>query len=141
MIKFEITQSSDTLALGLYEYLFDQVFIGRSKKCDLIFIEKEFPLRYLTITANENALIIQSDAGAPPYFINGKKTNGAFKLKKNDLVILGSHQLKILDFKKTNLPTDLSPFYEKVPNASEKVKEALSFLEEKLIDLEEATDV
>lgn len=138
MIKIEITQSSDSLAIGLYDYLYDQIFIGRSKKCDLIFLEKEFPLRYLTITANENALIIQSEAGAPPYFINGKKTSGAFKLKKNDLVVFGNHHLKILDFKKTNFPIDLSPFYEKTPNASPEVKDALLFLEEKLIELEEA---
>lgn len=138
MIKLEITDSTDLLAIGIYDYIFDQVFIGRSKNNDLIFLDKEIPLRYLTITANEKNLIIQSEEGAPHYLVNGKKTSGAAKLKNNDIVMFEKHLLRILDFKKSNLPTDLSSFYEKVSVASDEVRETLSFLEEKLIELEEA---
>jgi hypothetical protein len=137
MIKLEITDSAETLSIGTYNYLYDQVFIGRSKKCDLIFLEKGIPLKFLTITANDKSLVIQSEQGTPPYYINGKKTSGAFKLKNNDVVSINSHSIKILDFKQTHESIDLTPFYEKLADAPPEIKEALSLIEEKLVALEE----
>jgi hypothetical protein len=136
MIKLEITKSPELLAIGVYHYLFDEIFIGRSKKCDLIFLEHKFPLRYLTITANEKFLVIQCDSQAPFYFVNGKKTQGAFKLRINDIVVFGDHHIKILDFKKTTYAQDLTSFYEKVPTSSPKTRAALTLLENKLMQVE-----
>jgi hypothetical protein len=139
MIKLEITDSIETLSMGTYNYLYDQVFIGRSKKNDLIFLEKDIPLKFLTITANEKSLVIQSEQGAPYYYVNGKKTSGAFKLKYNDVISINSHVIKILDFKQTQESFDLTPFYEKLPDALPEIKEALSFIEERLVAIEEET--
>ena len=138
MIKLEIIDSIDPLSIGMYNYLYDQVFIGRSKKCDLIFIEKSLPLKFITLSALENSLVAQSEPDSPAYFINGKKSTGAFKLKINDVLTIGAHQIKILDYKKTHEVIDLTPFYEKISSSSPEIKEALAFIEEKLISLEEA---
>lgn len=137
MIRLEVIDSPETLAIGTYNYLYDQVFIGRSKKNDLIFLEKDIPPKFLTITATDNSLVIHSEPSSPPYFINGKKTTAAFKLKKNDVISVNSHSIKILDFKRTHEPLDLTPFYEKMPDLNPEIKETLSYLEEKLLELEE----
>lgn len=141
MLKVEIIQSSDPLAIGVYNYQFDQIFIGRSKKNDLVFLEQDFPAKFITITVTETSLIGQNHPEGPSFFINGKKTNGIAKLKTNDIVRFGSHQLKILDFKKTVDPIDLSPFYEKVSEASMEVREALTILEGQLIKYEKDGNV
>jgi hypothetical protein len=138
MIKLEITQSTEPHAIGIYDYCFDQVFAGRSKKCDLIFSDQQFPPNYLTITAKDKYMTIENYPDSLPFLINGKKTNGTFKLKNNDIVIFGNHHMKILDFKKSDIQIDLASLYEKATIAPVAIKTALSFIEEKLLELEKA---
>ena len=141
MIKLEITQSPDPLTIGIYDYSFDQVFIGRSKKCDLIFLENQFPPCYLTLSINENNLSVSQNISGPSFLINGKKTSGVSKLKINDNIKIGGYIIKVLDFKNTVIPLDLSPFYEQVNDATPEVQQALKDLEEQLAELEKETNV
>jgi hypothetical protein len=141
MIKLEIIHSSDPLAIGTYDYLFDKIFVGKSKKCDLIFDDKEFPACYLTISLINNSLVVENGKNAPSYLVNGKKIKGPLKIKRQDIIQVGVNQIKILDFNSTFVPIDLTPFYEKISSASEEDQAALAILENALIALEDNNNV
>jgi hypothetical protein len=138
MIEIEIIKSSEPTAIGVYKYSFDQINIGRSKKCDLIFLDALFPACYLTISANEKFLLVQSTPESPAYLINGKKTNGSFKIKSNDVITFGNHQLKVIDYNLSIKPIDLKPFEEKINEASEEVIAVLGYLEKKILEFDKA---
>ncbi|MGZ3808663.1 MAG: FHA domain-containing protein, partial [Bacteriovorax sp.] len=86
MIYLEVIKSRDPLALGLYEYQFDQVTIGRSKKNDLIFLDQELPFHYLKIAFVQGHLVVQSLVREPFFFVNKKKISGTLKLKPDDII-------------------------------------------------------
>jgi pSer/pThr/pTyr-binding forkhead associated (FHA) protein len=141
MIYLEVTKSSDPLVLGMYEYEFDQISIGRSKKNDLIFLDRELPLHYLVIKLVQGQLIVQSLTRAPFFFVNGKKISGTLKLKDNDIVAFGDNQIRIIESAVTNHSVDFSSTYEDFNKSSPELKFALEFIEEVLIDLEKDTNV
>jgi hypothetical protein len=140
MIHFEILTSSDPHAIGLYEFEFDDIYIGRSKKNDLIFLDKELPLNFMTLQIVEDSigvhLVARSLTRTPFFFINKKKVSGTLKIHANDIVAFGDNTIRIIKFKKTKAEEDLSlAFDEFAKNASE-LRFALDFIEEVLIDLE-----
>ncbi len=139
MINIEILDSSFSSAIGHYPFEFDIVYIGRSKKADLIFNDKELPLRYLTIKFVHNQLIIENESDSPFYFVNGKKLSGARKLKIGDIIQFGKHKLKILDAS-LNPPRskndDLHLYYDSFNKESPELKFLLEFLEEEIVKLE-----
>ncbi len=141
MIKLEIFKSNDPLALGIYDYLFDQIYIGRSKNCDLIFQDTDLPLYHLQLSMVDLNLTVQNNLPDIFYYINSKKTSGLSILKKNDILSFGFHHLKILNFEKTLKPTDLTIYFEKKDSLPPTVLSALSYIEEKLLDFEKVKDV
>jgi hypothetical protein len=141
MIKLEFISSPDQTIIGEYDYLFDEVYIGRSKKCDLIFLESEFPLIFLTLIVNESFLVVQSAPNSPSFFVNSKKISGICKLKLNDEIRFGNHIFRIINFKKSNSKTDLTAFYENIPNTPAKVQDILSTLEEMILIEETESNV
>lgn len=141
MIHLEIIKSSDPLALGIYEYEFDQINIGRSKKNDLIFLDKELPLEFLTIKIIQDHLVVQSLNRSPYFFVNGKKVSGTLKLNPNDTIAFGQNQIRIIKSLPTNGIIDFSAVYEEFMQKSPELKFALEFIEEVLIDLEKDTHV
>ena len=76
MIKIEVTKSNDQYIKGLYEYEFDQIHVGRSKKNDLIFTDPELPLRYILLTIYQDPhgqyLVARSLGDQSYFFLNGK---------------------------------------------------------------------
>ena len=141
MIYLEVTKCSDPLALGIYEYEFDKISIGRSKKNDLIFLDSELPLHYLDIKIVQGQLVVQSLVRSPFFFVNGKKISGTLKLKPNDLIAFGSNQIRIINSSLTNLSADFSSAYEVFNKNSPELKFALEFIEEVLLDLEKDSHV
>lgn len=141
MIHIEILSSSDSLALGLYEFEYDQLSIGRSKKNDLIFLDRELPLHYMSLQVAEDQsatyLVVRSLVRSPFFFINGKKVSGALKIRTGDVIAFGENKIKILHFKKTKEETDLSEAYAKFEKNAPELRFALEFIEEVLMDLEE----
>lgn len=145
MIHLEILSSSDPLAVGLYEFEFNHVQIGRSKKNDLIFLDKALPLNYMNLQIHQDSkgtyLVARSERGSPFFFINGKKISGVIKVRINDVIAFGENQIKILDFRTTTHEEDLGQaFNDFAKNASE-LRFALDFIEEVLLDFEKASDV
>ena len=145
MIHLEILTSSDSLAIGLYEFEYDHVHIGRSKKNDLIFLEKELPHHFINLEIIQDLegihLVARSLTRTPFFFINGKKISGVIKIRINDVIAFGENKIKILNFKKTQEADDLShPFNDFAKNAKE-LSFALDFIEEVLLDNEKASDV
>lgn len=140
MIKIEIVSSNDRDLIGVYNYQFNDIYIGRSKKADLIFHDAEMPLKFLTLKFIKNTFIIQNEPSAPFYFVNGKKMSGARKLKVNDVIQFGTHKLIIHDFSEElnedNPSNDLSVLYERYNNEVPDEKFILEFLEEKILELE-----
>jgi pSer/pThr/pTyr-binding forkhead associated (FHA) protein len=141
MIHLEVLSSRDPLALGLYEYEYDQVSMGRSKKNDLIFLDKELPLHYLVIKFIGGQLAIQSRVKEPFFFVNGKKISGTLKLKENDTIAFGNNQIRVVKALATNASDDFSAAFENFNKKSPELKFALDFIEEVLLDLEKDSHV
>lgn len=141
MIYVEVIKSSEPLALGVYEFEFDQISIGRSKKNDLIFLDKELPLQFLTIKFMQGQLIVKSFTRSPFFFVNGKKVSGTLKIKPNDTIAFGDNQIRILKSELTNEAADFSLAYEEFVNKTPELKFALDFIEEVLIDFEKESNV
>lgn len=141
MIYLEVTKSSDSLALGTYEYEFDQIHIGRSKKNDLIFLDRELPLQFLSIRFNQGQLIVQSLTPAPYFFVNDKKISGTLKLKAGDTIAFGENQIRIIEAAVTNELVDFSVAYDEFNQQVPELKFALEFIEHILVNMEEDTNV
>lgn len=141
MIHLEVLSSRDPLAQGLYEYEYDQVTLGRSKKSDLIFLDKELPLHYLVIKYISGQLVVQSRVKEPFFFVNGKKISGTLKLKANDTIAFGNNQIRVVKAAETNIGADFSSAYENFNKQSPELKFALDFIEEILLDMEKEANV
>lgn len=145
MIHIEILSSSDPLAIGLYEFEFDHIHIGRSKKNDLIFLEKILPLNFMNLEILQDSdgthLVARSLTRSPFFFINGKKVSGLLKVRINDVIAFGENQIKILDFSRTHEADDLSQAFNDFAKNGSEVRFALDFIEEVLLDHEKASDV
>jgi hypothetical protein len=140
MIKLEVSKSSDDTALGLYDFNFDIIYVGRSLKNDLIFLDRELPLKYIEIKILEDqgapTLIMKSLEKEPFFFVNGKKISGQLKVRPGDLIAFGPNQLKIISFEKNQSEFDLAEAYERFDKNAPDLKFALEFIEEVLIDQE-----
>jgi hypothetical protein len=140
MIHIEITSHTDPTAIGLYDYEFDVVHIGRSRKNDLIFKEKDVPFHYMTLQIVEDTvgvhLVARNLPTTPFFFINGKKISGPLKVYPNDIITFGSNSIKILTFKKTKIEEDLTEAFENFSNNAKELRFALDFIEEVLLDIE-----
>lgn len=145
MIHLEILSSSDPLAVGLYEFEYDHVHIGRSKKNDLIFLEKIIPLHFMNLHIIQDSqgthLVARSLTRSPFFFINGKKVSGVLKVRHNDVIAFGDNQIKILDFHKNREEDDLSLAFTNFAKNAGELRFALDFIEEVLLDYEKASDV
>lgn len=141
MIYLEIKKASDPLLLGLYEFEFNQITLGRSKKNDLIFLERELPLKYLTLKIIQTQLVVQSITRSPFFFINGKKVSGALKLNVDDIIAFGHNEIRIVKYASTNKSVDLAVEFAKFEKNSPELKFALNFIEDVLIDLEKDQNV
>ncbi|MBC7712844.1 MAG: hypothetical protein H7177_05870 [Rhizobacter sp.] len=141
MIHIEILSSSDPLAIGLYEFEYDHLLIGRSKKNDLIFLDRELPLNYMTLEvgADHKApyLVVRSLTRAPFFFINGKKISGVLKVRIGDVIAFGENKIKIISFQKTREESDLSEAFSAFAKNAPELKFALEFIEEVLVESEE----
>lgn len=141
MIHVEILTSYDPHAVGLYDYEYDAIYIGRSKKNDLIFLEKDIPAHFMSLQIFEDSsgihLVVRSAPRSPFFFINGKKISGTLKIYPNDVISIGSNTIKILAFKKTKEEEDLSEAYESFAKNAKDLRFSLDFIEEVLIDIED----
>ncbi len=140
MIHIDVTTSNDPLALGLYEFEFNYIYVGRSKKNDLILVDKDIPAMFLKIfihfDGKEESLIVKNNLNDPYYFINGKKVSGSLKLKINDVISLGATKLKIIGFKKNDSDVELSEAYALFEAKAPELRPALEFIEEAIVDCE-----
>lgn len=139
MITIEIIDSSYPTAIGNYPFQFDGVYIGKSKKADIILNDQEIPSKFLTIKFVQQQLLIENEKDSPFYFVNGKKMSGVRKLKIGDIVQFGKHKLKIIDalmnpHKSKN--DDLHLYYESFNKEAADLKFLLDFLEEEIIKFE-----
>jgi pSer/pThr/pTyr-binding forkhead associated (FHA) protein len=139
MIKLNIIKSDIDEAIGEYDYQFDEVFIGRSKKCDIILPDKEIPLKYLSLTFKKSNLVIINAENSPFYFVNGKKMSGLRKLKVGDRINFGPHEILIVDFflsEKEDQIDDLTPYLDEMNKTRPELKFLLDFLESEILKLE-----
>lgn len=141
MIHLEIIKSSEPWALGIYEFEFDHISIGRSKKNDLIFLDPLIPLNYLVIKILQGQLVVQSLLRSPFFFVNEKKVSGILKIKPDDIISFGDNHIRIIKSAVTNQSVDFSIAYDDFNNNTPDLKFALDFIEEVLIKLEKDSDV
>lgn len=145
MIHLEILSSSDPQAIGLYEFEYDHVHIGRSKKNDLIFVEKILPASFMNLHIIQDSqgthLVARSLTRSPFFFINGKKVSGVLKVRPDDVIAFGDNQIKIVNFHKNREEDDLSQAFTNFAKNAGELRFALDFIEEVLLDFEKASDV
>ena len=141
MIHVEIISSCDPLALGLYDYEYDHISIGRSKKNDIIFLDKELPTAFLILEILEDKskdeLVVRSLSRQPYFFVNGKKISGLYKIYENDVIAFGENKIRIVKYKRTKVEEDLSMAFKEFEKNAPELGFALEFIEEILIDMEE----
>lgn len=136
MINLEIIAANDPADIGNYPYEFDSVYIGSSKRADIQIIDYSIPHKFLTIKCIENQLIVQNENHSLYYFVNNKKMSGARKLKRGDVITIGTLQIKILDFKKTEPEENLEQFYHQLEKDSSELVFLLDIIEEKILEIE-----
>jgi hypothetical protein len=140
MIHLQVITSSDPLAIGQYNYQFDSVHIGRSKKNDLIFLDKDLPLYFLKLeiinSGHQNELVIRNYNRIPFFYVNGKKISGVLKIKSNDVIAFGDNKIKILQFNLNPQSDDLATLYSKFDEESPELRFILDVIEDQLIALE-----
>ncbi len=140
MINISITQSNEPDAIGVYDFYYNTVHVGRSKKNDLIVLDKELPLFFLKLEIIEEkgreVLVVRSMDRLPYFFVNGKKISGTLKLKPNDKISFGKNQIVIHQFQKTALDEDLSPIFNQFEANAPELRFILEAIEEKLIEIE-----
>ena len=145
MITIEVQKSSDETALGTYEFNYDLLYIGRSLKNDLIFQDRELPLKYILLKIVDDfgvpTVLIKSLKTEPYFFVNGKKISGSLKIRPGDVIAFGKNQLKIISFEKTQSDMDLAEAFEHFEKTSPELRFALDFIEEVLIEQESKQDV
>ncbi len=140
MIHLDVISASDPLALGLYEFEYNYVYIGRSKKNDLIFLDKDIPAMYLKISIIDDGkgehLIIKNNLNDPFFLINGKKISGSLKLKINDVISFAATKLKIINYKKNLNDLDISEAFDAFEANASECRVALDLIEEIIVDFE-----
>lgn len=137
MIHLEVLKSHDPNALGLYPFEFDKIHIGRSKKNDLIFFEKQLPLQFLTLEIIKGQLVVRNNINSLSFYLNGKKVNGLLKLNLGDTLSFGSQEVKVVAFKQVLAEEDLSQDFERFSEKSSELQFALDFIEDVLLKMEE----
>lgn len=139
MITIEVLQSNIPESIGLYEYQFESIYVGRSKKADLIFNDSALPSKFLTIKIKKNNLVVFNEPDTPFYFVNSKKMSGQRKLQIGDLIQFGEHVIKIISFNANEVKREDENLHELYANFQKEVPEQqflLRFFEEEIINLE-----
>lgn len=140
MINISITKSNDPDAIGEYDFYYNIIHIGRSKKNDIIVLDKELPLFFLKLEIveekNREALVVRSVDRLPYFFVNGKKISGTFKLGTKDVISFGQNNIVINKFMKTSFEEDLSSIFNKFEANAPELRFILNSIEEKLIEIE-----
>lgn len=145
MINIEVESSNDPTALGLYEFEYDVLYIGRSLKNDLIFTDRELPMKFLEIRIvqdNEHQILsVHSLKPEPFFFLNGKKISGKVKARPGDTIAFGKNKLKIVHFKRTQTELDMAEAFERFEKTVPELRFALEFIEEVLLEQEDKSNV
>lgn len=145
MITIEVQKSSDETAIGLYEFNYDLLYIGRSLKNDLIFQDRELPLKYILLKIVDDfgvpTILIKSLKTEPFFFVNGKKISGSLKVRPGDVIAFGKNQLKVISFERTQNEIDLAEAFERFEKTTPELRFALDYIEEVLIEQESKQDV
>ena len=140
MIHIEVLDTPDPIALGLYKFEFNYVYIGRSKKNDLIIVDKDIPAYFLKLSIYSDGikenLIVKNNLHDPFFHVNGKKISGSLKVKIDDVLSFGSTKIKISQFKKSINDVDLSDAFAAFESSASDLRPALDFIEEMIVDLE-----
>lgn len=134
MIELEITHSTDTDAIGVYQFELNQVFIGRSKYNDVVLFDSSLEKKALALKIENQQLLAIGDE----YLVNGKKFKGLRKLKSDDLIQLGQHQIKIRNFRhETYVQIDTGKLYDMIAKENPELLDLLTKIENRMIELEE----
>ena len=119
MIKIKILESTDFDSLGEFEFSLNQVSIG-DKKLNNFTIFAPYFLNYkVTLLIKKNSLFISVNKEGP-FLVNNIQFIGTKKIKKSDIIILGSTKIKIENYQ-SEFQNDFS-LAEVVKNTKNKLK-------------------
>jgi len=97
MIKLHVTSGTDPEVNGEKLYYKNALTLGE-RLADIIINEDEFQKGSMQLLIKNSVLYGRGDSRLPHYLLNGKKNTGDSQLKKNDLIQIGSTNIKVVEF-------------------------------------------
>jgi hypothetical protein len=104
MIKIHCLETSDTNALGVYEYGQNMIYLGR-KNTDFILNDLTWPENAMFFEVIEDQFYVHPQKSLEYFLINGKRCTGVKKIKRQDSITIGQTKIKLLDFSNSSFPT------------------------------------
>lgn len=104
MIKLECLQATDSNAVGFYEFGQNIIYLGR-KNTDIILQDYSWPENAMFFEVVDDHFYVHPQKDLEFYLVNGKRCTGVKKVKKNEIITIGSAKFKIIDFHKSHFLT------------------------------------
>ncbi len=104
MIKLEFIKSPDFDVLNTFQYFQNEIYIGRTTG-DLKIKDPSLHNTHLMIEVVEGELILHPQTDVDFYLLDGKRASSIRKIKKGQIITIGSSQFKILEFEQTPFPS------------------------------------
>ena len=133
MIQIECLNSPDINALGIYEYQQNMIYVGR-KNTDLLLQDLSWPADAMMFEVVEDQFYIHPQKDLSFFLVNGKRSTGVKKIKRQDIITIGETQIKLIDFLSTE-------FISKKQTLDKKLKELVETNSPKLSIVRKLTEI
>lgn len=100
MIHIDIIQGPDSDSLSLFQFFQNELYIGNSTG-NLIIRDPELYASHLMLEVVENDLLVHPQKNVESYLIDGKRASTIRKVKRGQILTIGSTQMKIINFEST----------------------------------------
>lgn len=133
MITLEVISSPDPNVINTYEFLQNQLYIGRESG-NLRIEDSSLRATHVMIEVVGKDLIIHPQKEVEHYLINGKRATEIRKLKLSDTFSIGATTIKIMGFEETQHPSRKQILNDKMKDLLQENSPRLAVIE-KLISL------
>lgn len=136
MIKFKIITSPDLEIQHEHTYNLDTITLGEKRSCNLRILDPQIKNNIIKLSIKDENLIVQNPENDNYYFSNDKKIKGKTKVKREDVLKIGSTEIKIIDFNKSESSKSFFDKYNDRLDSEPDLKELFDSFREELIVLE-----
>src|SRR5262245_60027929 len=112
MIQLKFLTSPDEDAIGEGTWHLNSLWLGRSKKTQIMIEDPECSLMHIRLMVDEKGAFCELGPKAPQFHVNGKKIVGRKFLKVGDKIKIGATELVLSKYEYRPVP-DIRPEMEK----------------------------